>query len=243
MLKSIIRGPSLSLRSLSYPSFTSYENIEEMTFKDNRIKLGNLGYYKRSIALQEMRNCFVKNCTYENENLPQINQINSQIDQVNMLFCSWRNNVKLRSFVENIQNHLCSVQMIRFHTKVSVNPQRFGFEPFRNHYQIHLKLADTNIDQKLLESARLKFMHPHSDYFIKPTACVRITNEKKEFPKEIFPSTDSQVNLISDIAKYFKEHLAESWNQFNMLEEYQKEYPSLNIIEQFLHSLRQESRQ
>ncbi|CAF1073549.1 unnamed protein product, partial [Rotaria magnacalcarata] len=243
MLKSIIRGPRLSLRSLSYPSFTRYNNIEEMTFQDNRIKLRNLGYYKRSIALQEMRNCFVKNCTYENENLPQVNQINSQIDQVNMLFCSWRNNVKLRSFVENIQNHLCSVQIIRFHTRVSVNPQRFRFEPFRNHYQIHLKLADTNIDQKLLESARLKFMHPHSDYFIKPTACVRITNETKEFPKEIFPSTDSQVNPISDIAKYFKEHLAESWNQFNMLEEYQKEYPSLNIIERFLYSLRQESRQ
>ncbi|CAF4349773.1 unnamed protein product [Rotaria sp. Silwood2] len=133
--------------------------------------------------------------------------------------------------------------MIPFHTKVSVSPQRFGFESFRNHYQIHLKLADTSIDQKLLESARLKFMHPHSGYFIKPTACVRIMNEKKEFPKEIFPSTDSQVNLISDIAKYFKEHLAESWNQFKMLEEYRKEYPSSNIIERFLRSLRQESRQ
>ncbi|CAF4824442.1 unnamed protein product [Rotaria sp. Silwood1] len=241
MLKSIIRGPSLSLRSLPYPSFTRYENIEEISFQRHRIKLPrNLGRYRYPIANREIEDCFLQNRDYENESFPDRY---IRTFEINCLFKSWRRNSELRLFINNIQNHVRSIVMVPFHTKVSVNPQRFGFESFRNHYQIHLKLADTNIDQKLLESARLKFMHPHSDYFIKLTACVRITNEKKEFPKEIFPSTDSQVNLISDIAKYFKEHLAESWNQFNMLEEYRKEYPSLNITERFLHSLRQESRQ
>ncbi|CAF4241426.1 unnamed protein product, partial [Rotaria sordida] len=70
MLKSILKSPTVTLRSVSYPAFTRYANIEEMSFQSHRINLGNLGHNKRSIALQELQDCFVKKCTYKNKNLP-----------------------------------------------------------------------------------------------------------------------------------------------------------------------------
>ncbi|CAF3592606.1 unnamed protein product [Rotaria sp. Silwood1] len=148
MLKSILKAPTETLRSVLYPSFTRYKHIQETTFQSDCINLGNLGRYKRSIALQEIQDCFVKNCTYKNNNLPQINQINT---------------------------------------------------------------------------------------------CVQITNQQKAFPEKIFPSTNSQVNPLSDIANHFKEHLTESWEKFNLIEEYRNEYLSVEEINQFLDSFRQES--
>ena len=73
--------------------------------------------------------------------------------------------------------------------------------------------------------------------------CVSIINEQKEFPQEIFPSTDSQVNPLSDIANHFKEQLTESWQKFNLTEEYRKEFPSVKEINQFLDSFREESKE
>ncbi|CAF3890068.1 unnamed protein product, partial [Rotaria sp. Silwood1] len=81
----------------------------------------------------------------------------------------------------------------------------------------------------------------NSNYFIKSKTCIPITNEQKEFPKEIFPSTDSQINPLSDITNYFKKHLTESWKKFNLTEEYETEFPSMEEINQFLDSFRQES--
>ncbi|CAF3758362.1 unnamed protein product [Rotaria sordida] len=125
--------------------------------------------------------------------------------------------------------------------KVLVNPQYFAFELFENHFQISLNSKDKCIDQKLLENAKQKFLHPHSNYFIKPKICVPIINEQKEFPQEIFPSIDSQVNPLSDITNYFKEHLTKSWKKFNLTEEYENEFPSMEEINQFLDSFHQES--
>ncbi|CAF5111701.1 unnamed protein product, partial [Rotaria sp. Silwood1] len=95
--------------------------------------------------------------------------------------------------------------------------------------------------QKLLKSAQEKFLQRNSNYFIKSKTCIPITNEQKEFPKEIFPSTDSQINPLSDITNYFKKHLTESWKKFNLTEEYETEFPSMEEINQFLDSFRQES--
>ncbi|CAF1239602.1 unnamed protein product [Rotaria sordida] len=134
--------------------------------------------------------------------------------------------------------HYISVPL---NVKVLVNPQYFAFELFENHFQISLNSKDKCIDQKLLENAKQKFLHPHSNYFIKPKICVPIINEQKEFPQEIFPSIDSQVNPLSDITNYFKEHLTKSWKKFNLTEEYENEFPSMEEINQFLDSFHQES--
>ncbi|CAF3467127.1 unnamed protein product [Rotaria sp. Silwood1] len=192
MLKSILKAPTETLRSVLYPSFTRYKHIQETTFQSDCINLGNLGRYKR-------------------------NKPDKQSD------------------------HFHSVILIPFNTKLSVNPQQFSFELFRNLYQIRLNSTNEVIDQKLLESAKQKILYPHSNYFIKPTACVQITNQQKAFPEKIFPSTDSQVNPLSDIANHFKEHLTEGWEKFNLIEEYRNEYLSVEEINQFLDSFRQES--
>ncbi|CAF2137162.1 unnamed protein product [Rotaria magnacalcarata] len=132
--------------------------------------------------------------------------------------------------------------MVPLNRQGSVGLQQFTFELFQNHYQIYHNSTDKGIDQKLLESAEQKFLHPHNNYFIEPTSCIKITNQQNAFPERMFPSTDSQVNPLSDIAKYFKEHLTESWKNFNLTEEYRKEYPSSDYINQFLDSFRLESK-
>ncbi|CAF1440182.1 unnamed protein product [Rotaria sordida] len=241
MLKSILKVPNLPLKSVSYPEFTRYTNIQDSSFQSYRINLGNMGHYKRNIVLQEIQDCFVKNCTYENKNLPEMRKLSSRTYEINRLLESWRENKKLRSFLENIQNHFRSITIIPLNINMSVSPQQFEFELFEKHYQIRLNLTDQLINQKLLKSAQEKFLHPHSNYFIKPKMCVPIINEQKEFPQQIFPSADSQVNPLNDIANYFKEHLTESWKKFNLTEEYEKEFPSIEEINQFLDSFRQES--
>ncbi|CAF1403176.1 unnamed protein product [Adineta steineri] len=244
MLKSILKTSTCSLRSIAYPSFSDYKNIQDTSFQSHLLKFsGNLGYSKRSIAVQEIEDCFVKKCTYTNVNLPLVNQINTHIYEINMSIKSWRANGELRSFVENIQNHLYSVIIVPFNTKVSVISQKFTFELFEKHYQIHLNSTDKFINQKLLENAQQKFRNCHSNYFIKPTVCVEIVNEEKLFPEQIFPSTDFQINPLSDIANYFKKHLIESWKMFNSTKEYRKEYPSVEEINKHLDCFRQESTQ
>ncbi|CAF1173025.1 unnamed protein product [Didymodactylos carnosus] len=47
MLKSILKAPTLPLGSISYPSFTQYTNIQEISFQSYRINLGTMGRYKR----------------------------------------------------------------------------------------------------------------------------------------------------------------------------------------------------
>jgi hypothetical protein len=201
-----------------------------------------MGHYKRNIVYQEIQDCFVNNCRYENKKLPEMHQLSNQTYKISRLLETWRENGKLRLFLENIQNHFRSVTIIPLNLNMFVvSPQRFEFELFEKHYQIRLNLTDQLINQKLLKSAQEKFLHAHSNYFIKPKMCVPITNEQKEFPKEIFPSTDSQVNPLSDITNYFKEHLTESWKKFNLTEEYENELPSVEEINQFLNSFHQES--
>ncbi|CAF2569715.1 unnamed protein product [Rotaria sp. Silwood2] len=242
LLWSILKAPTLPLRPALYPSFSRYEHIQEISFQCNRINLGNLRY-KRSIALQEIQDCFEKNCSYQNNNLPQINQISEKIYEINLLFQSWRKNRILRAFLKHIQSYLSSVTIVPFNIKVFVTPQQFTFESFQNHYRIRLNSTKQVIDQNMLESAKEKFLHSHSNYFIKPISRVQIKSEKKPFPEKIFPSTDSQINPLSDIANHFKEHLTESWEKFNSTEEYRNEYPSVKEINQFLDSFRQESAQ
>ncbi|CAF4009337.1 unnamed protein product, partial [Rotaria sordida] len=243
LLKSILKAPSLSLGSVPYPPFILYNKIQENSFDDDCVDLDKLGSYKRNIVLQEIRDCYHNNQHYENEKFSGLEFLNKQTNRINMLLDLWRKNAKLRSFLDNIESQLNSIVLVPFNAIVRVNPQEFSLEPFQNHTQIHLNLTHRTIHEKLLESAKQKFLHPYSNYFIKPKACIQIKNEQNIFPEEIFPSTNPQVNPLSDIAKHFKEHLRESWKKFNLTKEYKREYPSVEEINEFLNSFCQESTQ
>ena len=104
LLRSILKAPTNLLRSVSYPKFIQYENIQHTSFQLSLFKfLRYFGRHKRFIIEAEMRDCFNKKSTYTNENCPEAN-VNE--NKVNRLLQSWRANGELRSFLVNIQNHI-----------------------------------------------------------------------------------------------------------------------------------------
>ncbi|CAF0949279.1 unnamed protein product [Adineta steineri] len=242
LLKSILKSSIKTLRTLPYPEFTHYTNIQETSVQSHRIDFPRKLYpCNREKALQEIRRCFINNLEYTNETFPTWN-INTH--QSRRLFASWRANGVLRSFLDNIQSHIQSITIIPLNTDVNVSPQSFSTESFESHYQIRINSQNSSIDQNLLEYAKQKFLHSHSDYFIEPTTVTEIINEQqKAFPKEIMPSADLQLNPLSEIANHFKEYLTESWTKFQEIKEYQRKYPDLNKINDFLKASCEQSTQ
>ena len=241
ILKSILRSSRIVLRSVPYPSFKTYTNIEETTVHDNRIKFSKKwARTKQPLAIQEIRQCFEQNRSYQNERFPERN-INKY--EINQLLQSWRANELLCSFLENIQNYLNSITIVLFDMKITVYPAEFTIQSCQEHYQMSSKPTRKRLNQLLVERAQKKFRFPHSNYFIQPTKCVSIVNEQKEFPIEIFSFADWETNSLSNIANHFKEQLTESWRQFQAIEEYRKEHPSLKHIHQVLHLTHDESSQ
>ncbi|CAF4374193.1 unnamed protein product, partial [Rotaria sp. Silwood2] len=242
LLKSYLKSSTTSLRTLPYPEPKRYENIQETSVQSHRINFPSRLYpNNREKALQEIRSCFINNREYTNNTFPKWN-INTY--QIERLFKSWRANGVLHSFLNNIQNNIQLITIIPLNSEVNVNPQNFAIESFQKHYEIKINSQNNFIDQKLLECAKEKFLHPHFDYFIKPTISTEITNEQqKAFPKEIIPSTDPQLNPLSDIANHFKEYLIESWTKFQATKEYQRKYPDINEINNFLKSYCEQSTQ
>ena len=238
LLRSILKLSNATLRSLSYPSFINYKNIEDVSFQSHRIQFpSRLWNSNIPVALREIRRCFRENLVYTNEDIPMV-KINEY--KINKLFQSWRANRELRSFLGNLQDHIHSVEFVPLNSRISVCVQQFVVKRFQQHYQIELHLQDHHIDPQLLQSAHQKFLYPHSDYFIKPIVCIPIKNDQKEFPENIFPSIDPQNNSLSEIANHFKNHLNNSWQQFQVTNEYRKEY-SVDKINKYLNSFRRES--
>ena len=241
LLKLILRAPpTYVLRSIAYPSFTSYENIQEFSFEADRLKVPKpFSSTKRRTIIDEIKHCFDSNSIYQNERCPEKNV---NMKEINRRLNSWRANRTLRSFLENLEQHIDSIPLIPLNTNIEVDPPRFAVRSFEDHFQIRLNFVNTIIDQSLLRIAQGKYRHPHADYFIKPITSTRIAREKKDFPMEIFPSTDSRTNSLSNIAKHFKEHLIESWRHFQSADHsHRKEYPSLEEIVEYLESFHRES--
>ncbi|CAF1315107.1 unnamed protein product [Rotaria sordida] len=240
LLKSILKSSVTLLRTLPYPKLTYYISINETSPQQHRIDFPRKLYpHNREKAFQEIRRCFNNNQEYTNDTFPKwaINRW-----QINHLFESWRANNVLHSFLNNIQSHLHSVTIIPLNTEVYINPQSFTIESFENHYQIKINSQNNPIHQQLLQYAKEKFLHYHDDYFIKPIISTEIKNEQqKAFPQEIIPSTDPQLNPLTDIAKHFKEYLTESWTKFQTTKQYQRKYPELNKIYSVLQSCCQQS--
>ena len=235
MLRTVVKTLKFSLSSVSFPEFIEYENIEEVSFESERIRLPrNVRGYNENLALSEIRRCYDTESIYENDQLPHKN-INTR--KINQLMESWRSNKTLRSFLP-VQKQICSVTMLPLNSRINVRAQQFSIESFQNHYKINVRSNDESIDEKLLENAKEKFENRHSNYFLIPIQSTLIANEQKPFPAEIFPSTDS----FSEITKHFRKQLNQSWNDFQSANEYRKTFPSIEEINKFLDNFCEQSK-
>ena len=241
LLKSILTSATSVLRSCPYPLFTQYKSIQEKTFLPNLIHFPKkVTSTRRPIALKEVQDCFDTDTIYENRSFPE-RGINKY--EINELLKRWRANSELANFLNNIQRHIDAIPLVSFHSQVNVNPQMFSIESYEKHYQLSIHSSTIKINQNLLKIAEQKFLRTHTDYYIKPISSTLISDKQKQFPEQIFPSCDPQMNSLSNIAKHFKEQLSQSWKQFESTKRYKHVYPDIEQIKQFLESLYQLSKQ
>ncbi|CAF1340953.1 unnamed protein product [Rotaria sp. Silwood1] len=239
MLKTALKAPTISLTSIEFPRFISYENIEEVSvLKENVDFISDLTSRQKNTIIRGMKYCFANEDNFEDHN----NLLSRRrVTKINRLLKSWRSNQKLQLFLNSVQTCICSVPIEQFDTKVSYNPQQFTLESCNDHYQIRIKTTDKSIDPTLLRNAEQKFHHLNLHPFNKPTKSIQTTNQLKEFSQGIFPSIDNQNNPPSEITNYFKKQLSESWNKLLSDTEYEKEYPSIEEMTQLLNLFRGET--
>ncbi|UJR20208.1 hypothetical protein I4U23_023339 [Adineta vaga] len=239
ILKTVLESSTTLLECVTFPQFITYERIEDITFVRNQIDfIDHHTPYDKNRIMSEIESCFSTNCCYEDKCRLVIP---ANVTQVNQLFTSWRNNHRLHSFLSDVQNRICSTAIKMFKIKVSYQPQTFSCERIENHHTIQLKVSCEPIDQTLVQRAHEKFYQNHSTQFNKTIVSLQPTTDQKEFPHDIFPFTDDQNNPLSDITNYFKNHLTKSWGKLFEEEESEKVDPSIEEINVFLHSLREES--
>ena len=240
MLKTVLRNSTVSLKHVSIPPFIIYQNIEEVSIVRERINLSNnYSLDKMSTILVEVNNAWSNNHDYQDKS----NLVTStDKTRINQLLKSWKNNLKLRTFLESIQDSIGSFAIQQFVTKVSSYPQEFLIESIKNHYRIEVKRTNTLINHKLLSNAAKKFHYLYSDYFNKPRAIRRTIKLQNEFFNQIFPVINNhQNNSLNEITDYFKNQLNKSWEKFLADELTQKENPSVEEIVEYLNYLREET--
>ena len=241
MLKTVIKVPNISMRSITFPQFIQYSSIEETSVIEEELDFEtDLTKRQRRKAIAEIKTSFEMNCDYEDDE-DLIDSDSDDISDINLLLKKWRSNKNLRSFLETVQTCICSVTIEQFHDKVKYNPQQFVVESINDHHQIQLNITKELIDQKLLQNAEQKFNHLHSDHFDKPTVTHRTIHRQNHFPNEIFTSIEKEDNPTNKIGHYFKNQLDQSWKQFLLEKQIRKEDPSIDEINKYLNSLRKES--
>ena len=240
MLKTALIVPTISLHSIVFPDVIGYENIEESSVVKERIHLITKNHTKniRNQLLAEIERCWIKNCDYEDVNhliTP------SQITQINILLRSWRSNQNLQSFLKVVQNLICSFPIATLNINVPHNAQQFALESLVEHHSIQLKSLDKSIDEKLLSKAEHKFHRPHSNLLGQRKVSCQASNQKSEFPDQIFHSVNNKDDPLGKINDYFKDYLAESWGKLLPNEQCGVEYPSVEETNERLYSMREES--
>ncbi|CAF0875007.1 unnamed protein product [Rotaria sordida] len=239
MLKTNLKISTISLRSVRFPPFIRYNNIEQIRVQRDDIDFSNdLTSRQQSKILAEIRDCFENGDRFEDYD---VLLTDDEISEINGLLKAWRSNKELRYFLETVQYLICSVPLEQFNIQVPCYPQRFAREQPKDHYQIQIKLTDISIDPILLRNAEQKFHNVNSDHFNKPTKPISTTNRQNMFPQDIFPSLNNQDKHLSEIMNYFKNQLDESWNKLLSDQPCEKEYPSTEEIIELLNSFREES--
>ncbi|CAF0917324.1 unnamed protein product [Didymodactylos carnosus] len=239
MLKTVCKVSTLSWKTIIFPPFMYYYDIEDVSFTKERINLlNNYTTREREQIIEEVRRCWRNNLQYQNINRQATS---TEQDHINHLLKSWRSNEKLRSFLQVVQSLICSIPIEQFDIKVSYHPQQFACEIPHDHHQIQYKSTNHFIDAILLQKAEEKFHQTYSGHFNKPKLVSQGIDQAKEFPYEIFSSLNEQENTLSAITNYFKNQLAENWRKLLSNEQTQKEDPSIEELIELLNSFREES--
>ncbi|CAF4475702.1 unnamed protein product, partial [Rotaria socialis] len=195
ILKTVLKVGVASLRNIEFPPDGVYNNINEIAFVESRICWPySFAHEKKSQIIVEIQNCCVKERAYEN-NTGLLNA--AEISGINKLLTSWKLNKKLRCFLDSVQRCIYSLNIEQLNTILIYPPQRFAIESIKDHYKIHLKLMDKAIDERLLSSAKNKFLDLGPDYFNRPRISVRDTNYQKEIPGCIFASIEDSKDSSS----------------------------------------------
>ncbi|CAF4842336.1 unnamed protein product, partial [Rotaria sp. Silwood1] len=146
--------------------------------------------------LEEVELCFEEDRTYtDNLNLVSV----SEKEKINTLLTSWQLNKKLRS--------------------LNIIGQQFTVERNENHHKILLKSTILPIDSQRLIKAQQRYFKSYSNQLIKSIKSLENCNQSKEFPEELFLSTNNENNSLSSIMNYFKNNLKVSWKQFQTAKE------------------------
>ncbi|CAF3125081.1 unnamed protein product [Rotaria sp. Silwood2] len=238
MLKTALKVSSISLRSVEFPAFESYEHIEKTDIDDlfASFLTDHTSSQRRQITA-EIRHSFECGARFQDDDYLLTND---EIIEINAQLRSRRANIKLRAFLQVIQRLICSVSIEQFHAQVPYYPQKFAREIGKNHHEIRIKPIERPIDPILLRAAENKF-HDYNSEDLNQTIFVRRSDQKNEFPQEIFSSITKQNNDLSEIMNYFKNQLSQSWKKFLSDNEYEEGYCSLKKIIEILHSYRKES--
>jgi hypothetical protein len=241
MLNTVLRLPTISLKSIIFPPFTQYNNIQQISVIINAIHFNsNHSANERRTIIEEVKSCFEINYTYKDHcHLATSEEKN----QIKLLLKSWQLNRKLNTFIIIVQNLICSFDLIPLNNRIQVYPQQFIQKSIKNHHKVEIKSPEKQIDQQLLFNAERKYFYPNSDHFIKSIVSNTNINKHKQFPDEIFSSIDDQNSHLNQIRNYFKNQLTESWKQLKSTEIYQREYPSNEEIIQIIQYFYQESNQ
>ncbi|CAF2919799.1 unnamed protein product [Rotaria sp. Silwood2] len=246
MLKAILRGSSISLNSMVFPPFGSYRNIGQIQVHRESITLYSItDQDKCTKILDEVEESFRQNLPYTDQlKLLDAVYFGNQIsNQINDLFKSWRLNKKLRDFVQCIEQVMDSIKSHVLINRIKIDRQQFTCESNDRHHQVQLKSRHIPVDPVLLLKAQRKYCCRYSVDLIHSRRLTKIPEGKQPFPEEIFPSTNHDENPLSDIAKFFKQQLTNSWEKFQSEDEFRQDYLSVEQIKQRLHSTRQESAQ
>ncbi|CAF1052665.1 unnamed protein product [Rotaria sp. Silwood1] len=241
MLNTVLQGPSLSLKSVTFPPFTQYHNVQQISVIMNAIDFDwHHSASERRTIMEEMKHCLETGHTYKDHCRLATSE---EKHQIKFFLKSWQLNRKLQTFLITIQNLICSFDLIPWNTRVPVYPQKFLQKAIEDHHQIEVKSTEKKLDSQLLLNAQQKYFYPNSNSFIKSTFILQNLSLQKQFPADIFSSIDDQHNHLSEIGNYFKNHLAESWKRLQSIETYHREYSSQKEITEVLQSFQQESTQ
>ncbi|CAF1024726.1 unnamed protein product [Adineta steineri] len=236
MLNTVLQVPALSLKSITFPPFTQYHNIKQTSVVMSAIDFNSThSANERRLITEEVQNCFRTSCMYKDDCRLATTE---EKHQIKFLLKSWQLNQRLHTFLNTIQDLICSFDFIPLNTnRISICSQKFLQKAIRDQYEIEIKSTDKNINQELFVKAQQKYLNSNSANFFKSTIILETKYQEKQFPNDIFSSNDNQIE------NYFENHLKQSWKQLQSIELYQKEYPSKEHLTQILESSYQESNQ
>ena len=239
MLRTVLTRPAITLISVTFPKFDRYEKIEEISVRRDYISFSwDVTESKRNEILEEIEECFKNNRTFTKTKENELFLYTSEAE-INILLKSWQANKQLRSFLESVQNSICSDKMMApLNRNILINPQQFTLESIEDHHRIIFNEIHKPINPKLINDSQQKFCHRSSDNLMSR----EINHRRMEFPDEIFSSINNQDNPLFDIGNHFKTQLYKSWEQFLSVKEYRKEHPSIEGINTLLDSYHLESK-